>query len=212
MKRDKKNLGIDDEKARKILDADLKNIVSKVASGKTLTARERKIIEESTSEKLNADSVNELIALLGIARSHFYRIKKKDDAPKGLIISEWKDYLIKIEVGGVKEITSEEMIQLKAKLLKERAGREEIERKLKQLKLEREEKGYVPMEEAKQAITRVLEPIARLFSSIPKKYSLRMNPSDPDHAEQMLREMVEEVKRQIQSERGIKITKRKGTK
>ena len=156
----------------------------------------------------------DLISQLAISSSEFYRLAKFPNAPSGNDLKEWQSFLATARKSATSSdrISPDEINQLKAKLLKERAGKEEIERKLKEIKLDREEKGFVPMEEAKQAITRVLEPIARLFSAIPKKYSLRMNPSDPDHAEQMLREMVEEIKGQIQADRGKKISKRKGVK
>ena len=156
----------------------------------------------------------ELIKQLGVARSEFYRLAKLPDAPSGNDLKDWQTFFATARKSATSSgrISPDEINQLKAKLLKERAGREGIERKLKELKLEREEKGFVPFDEARQMITRVLEPIARLLSAIPKKYSLRMNPSDPDHAEQMLREMVEEIKSQIQAERGDKISKRKGVK
>ena len=156
----------------------------------------------------------ELIKELAVSSSEFYRLAKLPDAPKNNILKDWQNFFSTARKSATSSsrISPDEINQLKAKLLKERAGKEEIERKLKEIKLEREEKGFVPFDEAQLAVTRVLEPIARLFSAIPKKYCLRMNPSDPDHAEEMLREMVEEIKQQIQSERGGKISKRKGVK
>ena len=212
MKNGQKKIGIDAEGAQKILDADLKNIVQKVKSGKTLTARERSIIEGSTSSDKFAKSITDLIGLLDIGRSQFYKFKKRSDAPTDLNISEWRNFITTSKLSSGENFSPEEIIQLKAKLLSERAGREEIERKLKEIKLDREEKGFVPFEEARQAITRVLEPLSRVLDGVPKKYALRVNPSDPDHAEEMLREVIEEIKRQVQDERGKKITKRKGIK
>ncbi len=156
----------------------------------------------------------ELIKKLGISARLFYLHAKSEDAPKENDFDQWREFLstrVKRPIGSDR-ISADELNQLKAKLLRERAGREEIERKLKEIKLEREEKGFVPFEEAKQAITRVLEPLSRVLDGVPKKYALRVNPSDPDHAEEMLREVVEEIKRQVQDERGEKISKRKGVK
>ena len=144
----------------------------------------------------------------------FYDHAKDPKSPKGNNLDEWRSFLSTKVLKPIssKRFSPDEITQLKAKLLKERAGREEIERKLKEIKLEREEQGFIPLSEAKQAITRVLEPLSRLLEGIPKKYSLRINPSDPDHSEEMLREMVRDIKGQIQLERGDKISKRKGTK
>jgi len=83
---------------------------------------------------------------------------------------------------------------------------------LKELKLERETANWVPMEAAQDAVVRVLEPINRLLEGIPKAYAMRVNPSDADYAEEMLREMVHEIKTQISQARGRKISKRKGVK
>ena len=80
------------------------------------------------------------------------------------------------------------------------------------MRLQREEGGWIPYEEAKEAITRILEPINRLFDGIPKRYAMRVNPADAEFAEEMLREMVQEVKEQIVAARGKKISKRKGVK
>ena len=80
------------------------------------------------------------------------------------------------------------------------------------MQLEREEKGWVPFEEAEQAVSRVLEPLASLLENCPKSYSMRVNPTDPSHAEEMLREMVADFKKQIAATRGTRITKRKGIK
>ena len=65
---------------------------------------------------------------------------------------------------------------------------------------------------AQAAITRVLEPVNRLLDGIPKSYAMRVNPQDADFAEEMLREMVQEIKGQVSDARGKKISKRKGVK
>lgn len=144
----------------------------------------------------------------------FYVVAKDPRAPKGNDLETWRNYLEQKMDRPVSSdhISPEEINQLKAKLLKERTGRESVERKLKEMRFEREAQGFIPFEEAKQVITRVLEPISRILEGIPKKYALRVNPTDPDHAEEMLREMVQEVKSQVQESRAPKISKRKGIK
>ena len=156
----------------------------------------------------------ELIKKLGISKSMFYVVAKDPRAPQGNDLDEWRSYLEKKMDRPVPSeiISPEEINQLKAKLLKERTGREAVERKLKEMRLEREKEGFIPFVEAQEIITRILEPLSRILEGIPKKYALRVNPSDPDHGEEMLREMVREVKSQVQDTRGTKITKRKGVK
>lgn len=156
----------------------------------------------------------ELIKKLGISKRLFYLHAKGEGSPNDNDLQSWREFLatkIKRPIS-TDRISADDLNQWKGKLLRERAGREEVERKLKEIKLEREEKGFVPFEEARQAITRVLEPLSRVLDGVPKKYALRVNPSDPDHAEEMLREIIEEIKRQVQDERGKKISKRKGVK
>tara|TARA_Y100000593_G_C4218678_1_gene290634 strand:- start:507 stop:932 length:426 start_codon:yes stop_codon:yes gene_type:complete len=141
-------------------------------------------------------------------------MKKKPGAPTDLDLEAWREFL---SIGNLaqsngKALTPEKIAQLKGRLLAERTAREKVERKLKELKLEREEGGWVPMDVAQETIRRVLEPVNRLLDSIPKAYSMRVNPTDSDHAEFMLREMVQELKGQISQDRGKKISKRKGVK
>ena len=68
------------------------------------------------------------------------------------------------------------------------------------------------MDEAKELVSRNLEPVNRLLDGIPKKYAMRINPSDADHAEVELREMLIDLKEQLVASRGAKISKRKGVK
>ena len=204
---------LDAKSAKKILDADLKNIVAKVSSGKTLTTRERSIVQQATEDREQASTVKELCALLGLSTTAYYKNKKKPGAPEDLNLEAWKEFLSvnKLRMGGP-ILTAQEVIQLKGRLLAERAEREKIERKLKELKLEREQGGFVPFEEAKDAITRVLEPINRTLEAMPKRFAARVNPQDADFGEEALREMVHEMKEQIVEGRGKKISKRKGVK
>jgi hypothetical protein len=204
---------LDPASAKKILDADVKNIVAKVSAGKTLTSRERATIEQATNEKEIATSVKELIAVLGIPRSSYYKHKKDPDCPADFSLDAWREFLSKKKLGlSGKPLSPEEVAQLKGRLLAERTAREKIERKLKELKLEREQGGFVPMEQATEAITRVLEPINRILESMAKRYAARVNPGDADFGEEALREIVFEIKDQIVQARGDKISKRKGVK
>ena len=205
---------ISEDAARKILDADLKNIVAKVAAGKPLTVTERGLVQQAAEEREQASTVKELLVLLNISKSTYYSLKKKPGAPSGMELEAWREFLSigKMAQANGSPLTPEQIYQLKGRLLAERTAREKVERKLKELKLEREAGGFVPMEDAVASITRVLEPINRLLDGIPKAYAMRVNPQDSDFAETMLREMVQEIKGQISQARGGKISKRKGVK
>jgi hypothetical protein len=211
---DRKSSGLDAASANKILEADLKNVVAKVASGKPLTTKERDLVERATQERKVAKSVKELMALLGISKSHFYRLRGRAGAPDGRDLEEWREFLSTQRMATMNgtPLSPEQIQHLKGRLLAERTGREKVERQLKELRFEREAGGWVPLEEASDAIRRVLEPINRLLEGIPKAFAMRVNPTDPDFAEEMLREMVADLKEQISLARGGKISKRKGVK
>ena len=200
--------------ANKVLQADLANIIKKVSAGKTLTAKEREIVERAGSLIEKPLTWKALAERLGISPVTLWSWRKQKGAPSSRDPEEWEAY--KIELGalgnGGGKFTLAQIADLKGSLLAERTKREKAERKLKELQLEREEQGWVPFEDAELAIARILEPLSSLLENCPKAYAMRTNPSDPDHAEEMLREMAEDFKRQIQATRGKKIAKKKGVK
>ena len=200
--------------ARQVLDADLANILRKVKAGKTLTARERVVVESSSKLTGPALTWKALAAELGVSAVTLWDWRKDPAAPEGRDANNWRAYQTRRESIGhaTGKFTAEEIADLKGSLLSEKTKREKAERRLKELQLEREEKGWVPFEEAEQAVSRVLEPLASLLENCPKSYSMRVNPTDPSHAEEMLREMVADFKKQIAATRGTRITKRKGIK
>jgi len=203
---------IGSEQARTILAADFANIVRKVKEQKPLSARQREVVEKVAGEMDEAKTIKDLVALVGMPRSIYYRLRKTEGAPPGLSVAEWREFYAKHKAIGSGKLSTEEIVQLKGRLLEERTKREAAERKLKEIRLKREEEGWVSMKAAEEVITRILEPVNRLLEGIPKAFSTMVNPTDPDFAEEMLREMVEDLKRQIQSTRGEKISKRKGVK
>lgn len=201
--------------AQKVLSADLINIVKKVQDGKPLTSRERTIIEHSSRDISNEYTVKELAEKLSISSVTYYEWRKDENAPKTRNYEEWNAYKIKRQTLGKesgRKYSTGQLADLKGKLLAEKTLRETAERKLKEIQLRREQEGWVPLADAQSHITRVLEPLSRLLDSTPRAYAMRMNPADPEHAETILREMVRDIKTQLQSERGESIHKRKGTK
>ena len=201
--------------AQKVLSADLINIVKKVHEGKTLTSRERNTIEQSTRDATKEYSVKELAEMLSISSVTYYEWRKDENAPKTRNYEDWNAYKVKRQTLGKesgRRYSTGQLADLKGRLLAEKTLRETAERKLKEIQLRREEEGWVPLAEAQSHITRVLEPLSRLLDAIAKGYALRVNPADPDHAETILREMVKDIKNQLQKERGESIHKRKGTK
>lgn len=189
--------------AQDVLDADLANILSKVKAGKTLNGRERQIVENSANPESKTLTWKQLAQELLISSVTLWEWRKDSTAPKSKNLEEWKAWKEQKELTGKGsgKFTAEEIANLKGSLLSEKTKREKAERKLKELQLEREEKGWVPFEEAEKALTKILEPLSSLLDNCPKAYALRMNPNEPEHAEEMLEEMVQDIKKQIQATR-----------
>ena len=189
--------------AQDVLDADLKNILSKVKAGKTLNGRERQIVENSANPESKTLTWKQLAQELSISSVTLWEWRKDSSAPKSKNLEEWKAWKEQKELTGKGsgKFTAEEIANLKGSLLSEKTKREKAERKLKELQLEREEKGWIPFEEAEKALTKILEPLSSLLDNCPKAYALRMNPNEPEHAEEMLEEMVQDIKKQIQATR-----------
>jgi DNA-binding transcriptional MerR regulator len=119
--------------AERILDADFKNIVKKVAGGKTLTVAERARIQARaagcTDSVAYAKTVVELASLLGVTRRTITTWQKLEGAPKALTngdfpVSEWREF---VRLRGLKTnqpvTTNEEALKAR-KLLAEVEERE----------------------------------------------------------------------------------------
>jgi transcriptional regulator with XRE-family HTH domain len=200
--------------AEKILTVDIANIIKKARDGKTLTQAERRLVGEQVTDAPPELSVKDLCEAIGISKPTFYEWKKDPLAPTCKSVDAWREYRLKRQTlgKGNGKFTETELYDLKGQLLAERALREKAERKLKEIQLKKAEEGWVPMETAVDTIKRVLEPLARMLDVLPKAWSGQVNPTDPDHAEIMLREMVFDVKTQMHAKRGENISKRKGVK
>ena len=98
---------------------------------------------------------------------------------------------------GLSDVTAEnlpaEIQKLRARLLAAQAGKEEAIRKLRELELRQRSDNLVPMAEAKDAIKRVLAPLAGLLESMPKAVALQGNPTDPLLAEEAVRAGLDKV-------------------
>lgn len=119
--------------AERILGAEFRNIVKKVAGGKTLTVAERATVQARasgcTDSTAYAKTVVELASLLGVTRRTIATWQKLDGAPKALPngdfpVSEWREF---VRVRGLKTnqptTTNEEALKAR-KLLAEVEERE----------------------------------------------------------------------------------------
>ena len=134
---------ISGDAAQRILDADLKNVVAKVAAGKPLSTSERSLVQQAGQERSQASTVKELLVLLDLKKSTYYLQKTTPGCPQGLDLEGWREFLSigKMAQANGSPMTPEQIAHLKGRLLSERTLREKVERKLKELKLEREAGG-----------------------------------------------------------------------
>ncbi|MDP0498691.1 MAG: hypothetical protein Q7P63_01205 [Verrucomicrobiota bacterium JB022] len=94
--------GLHEEAAKKILQKDYENLVRKVASGKTLTATERALVEArlvgSNQSTARAGSIAELAEALGVNRRTITNWRKLKGAPKTATngqhdVAAWREFV-----------------------------------------------------------------------------------------------------------------------
>ncbi len=202
------------DQASKILEADIRNIVKKVQEGKVLSNQERASLALMADEKEVATSLSELSKILGVSRQSIYNWKEQEGSPQDLNVEAWRCFIENREnaggkgsgrvILGGKSFSTQDMLDLRGMLLEEQTKRQMAERKLKEIEVLKAEKGWIPRTKAEEVIQRVLEPLARLLTNFPKRYAIRVTPDDPDRAEKVLRECINEVIRQLHADRGDK--------
>ncbi len=93
---------LDPEAAEKILQADLQNLIRKVAAGKPLTVAERARIESRAAGSVEtlayAKTLVELAAVLGVSRRTLSTWQKMEGAPKPLSnglwpVADWREFV-----------------------------------------------------------------------------------------------------------------------
>ena len=153
-------------------------------------------------------SIVDLSNKLGVSRQSIYNWQKSSDAPKNLNVDEWTAFIEKkesttdkgsgrVSVGG-RHWTAQEIIDLKAMETQERHKRQIAERKLRELELKKLEENWIPINEAKQVISKVTNVMHRLLENFPKRYAAIIDPTDADRVEQDLRDCVNETLTQFQ--------------
>jgi hypothetical protein len=181
------------------------------------------INKKQTATEKELKSWVELAKQLNLSRPNLFKHRKKPGAPKTKHLGAWQKFLADVQIENghftLSETTLPETLpagldlgKLKLALLEARAGRERAERILKEMKVQRESDDWVLVSDAKESLNRILEPLSKLLTGLPKAWATRVNPADPDHAELILREAVDDLKTELQAGRGAKITKRKGVK
>lgn len=181
------------EQARKVLLKNQENIVKKAAEGRVLSSNEQTILLQiagETSEPKPVLTAQQLANEIGISRRTVFYLRRHADAPESTDVDEWKDFLelrASENVDGLHDDhLPEELQKTRMRLLTAQAGKEEAVRRLKELELEQQEKGLVPLGDAKAAVKRILGPLRALLDAYPKANAHSANPSDPLLAEKAM--------------------------
>jgi len=135
-------------------------------------------------------------------------LRKTQGAPPENDVEEWTKYMMhRASASGQTMKVSdafmpEEIQNLRAKLLRAQAGKEDAVRRLKELELKRVQENLVPMGEARKAVKQVLEPLRELLDQMPKAAAAKVNPADPVHGEEGIREHLDGIFRTMEKRLG----------
>ena len=201
---------ITSEQAELVHRKNLENIVRKAADGKILSRTELEILDsviekQDSSVSIKIRSWTALAKALGVSRKTVWDLRDKHNGPKEIDYSAWKQFLIKRANEQPhwqnEDNQSAEVRELRTKLLRAQAGKEEVTRKLKELEYKRTQAELVPMSDARDAIKKVFEPLRTLLDAHPKACAVQANPVDPQLAEEAIRENLQKIYDQIQEHR-----------
>lgn len=146
-------------------------------------------------------SVTEYSAQLGISRPLFYKWAKVGLPTDNLeAAKKWIEERRATESrGGKRTKTPETLLDLKEALLRANLVKVEAEGRLKEFEAEIAAKNLVSMDSAKAHIAECLTNLRALLDSLPKATAIKANPSDPQLAEEAIREGVDGVFRAMEA-------------
>ncbi len=190
---------ISTEAAEKVLQADLHNLVKKVAAGKPMTVAERTRIESlaagSTESVVYAKTLVELSAVLGVTRRTLTTWQKMDGSPKPLSngmwpVADWREF---VRVRGLKAgktpVGNEEALKAR-KLLAEVEERE--------LRIAVKKGEYVPLHQVR---TEWIGLVAQATSILRAKFENELPPIlsglDAAGIQRECRQAIDEVLRSL---------------
>ena len=154
--------------------------------------------------KYTGYKVSDLAKALKITTKSIYYLRANHGAPLSTDPAEWETFLERraMETGYSRSTRPESKTnqKLRLQLLRAQVGKEEANRKLRELELERQTENLVPMAEAKEAIRKVLRALRPLLDSLPKLAAQDANPSNPEMAEEALREGLKKVHQMIRKQ------------
>ena len=198
------------DEAAKVLRKNLENVVRKVAAGKVLSRAEQDLLEgiiDSQGDGTRTKKIRSWTALakeLGITRKSVWELRDKHGGPESYDLATWKEFLERRASESPhwqnEDNQSSEVRDLRTKLLRAQAGKEDAIRKLRELEYAKAEAGLVPMQDAKAAIKRTLQPFRSLLDAYPKSIAVQANPTDPQLAEEAAREGMRKLFEIVQKE------------
>jgi len=189
--------GLTKEQAQLVQRKNLENIVKKVSQGKVLTRQEFELLDATATATADgpAKKVRSWTAVakaLGVARKTVWDLRDHHGGPKTMDLTEWQVFLERRATENPhwqnEGNQSLEMREVRFKLLRAQAGKEEAVRKLKELEYARAEANLIPMSDAMDAVTQVLVPLRALVDALPKACAIQANPTDPQLAESAVRD------------------------
>jgi len=140
---------------------------------------------------------------VGVTHKTLYHLRNEEGGPKENDLGAWEKFLeeraILTRDSNNEKFLPNDLKTLRKRLLKAQAGKEEAVRKLKELQLREKEQNLVPMSEAKAAVSRVLLPLRGLIDALPKAAAVAANPAEPIHAEEAIRECLDQVYRSMEA-------------
>ena len=202
---------ISQDQADLVRQKNLENIVRKVSEGKVLARQELELLDSIAEAQAGSEipkkvrSWSALAKVLGIARKTVWDLRDHHGAPATMEIQPWLDFIERradeTPHWQNEDQQSTEVREIRTKLLRAQAGKEEATRKLRELEYERAQEGLVPMEKAKDAIKKVMAPLRALLDAHPKACAVQANPTDPQLAEEAIREDMQKIYGMMQEHR-----------
>ena len=167
-----------------------------------MTAAKRKPAKRKPAKPTKPAAVMTTVALakaMGVSTKTIYHLRRERGGPAGNDVEEWARFMMERASATdqtmriADEFMPEEIRRLRAKLLRAQAGKEEAMCRLKEIELKRTTENLVPMGDARKAIKRVLSPLRELLNQMPKAAGAKVNPADPVHGEEGIREHLDGI-------------------
>jgi tRNA U55 pseudouridine synthase TruB len=195
-------------KSRKV---EIRNIYKKLTDGKTLTAREAKLIDEyeAGQARVEAKTVSlfdenavagpsDMVDFVGISPQRIAVLAKDGvfvKAGKGRykIAESVRNYIRMLQKGRKSAHgTSASMEELRQKLVEEQGRKEAALASLRELELYQKQHALIPESEAIRVVVGLLTPLRRLLDAMPRQVASQCNPSEPAIAELATRNYLDE--------------------